>query len=284
MLEGDTQKAKSTSGNLTHLQQQHLWRGEMMCYLRVYLAFLMTVICDWKSTKMHIEKLKSTAKEFGIKLEGTLGLLCQYLTGVHLQGTGKFKAALEVYESKAFSLENRQPSTPSQSETFQRDISILAVLNKLAILQLEPRRNADLNTSILRSLESSCISHQNRGIAIAYRILVATIKTNPEAEMVDTKTHLRAALNGARDTGNHLFTTIVLNVMCSRYFVGVVGPQAEKSAQAASATASKAGNPLWKSVADGLLGNCLEVQGKMAESQDVLRSARRLSLMALPES
>jgi len=56
----------------------------------------------------------------------------------------------------------------------------------------------------------------------------------------------------------------------------------EKSAMAASVQAKKSGNVLWQSVADGMLANCYEVQGKNSDAQQTMEQARLLSQKALP--
>lgn len=54
--------------------------------------------------------------------------------------------------------------------------------------------------------------------------------------------------------------------MSWKFFRGVVGDQAENSARASQKLAKKSGDSLWISVADGLLADTLEVQGKHAEA------------------
>jgi hypothetical protein len=72
--------------------------------------------------------------------------------------------------------------------------------------------------------------------------------------------------------------------MCSRFFANVVGNQAEKSAKAASFQAKNSGNVLWMSVADGMLAQNYEVQGKKFEAQVKLEEANMLAQQAMPES
>jgi hypothetical protein len=103
---------------------------------------------------------------------------------------------------------------------------------------------------------------------------MATVRTNPPAPVFKVKKYLGAALNGSQITGNTQFLCITLNVMCDRFFHGVVGDQAKKSAEAAVAQAKRSGNSLWKSVANGMLSQCYDVQGNMEkEAQNALESA-----------
>ena len=65
--------------------------------------------------------------------------------------------------------------------------------------------------------------------------------------------------------------------MSAKFFKGVVGEQAEKSARASLSLARKGGDRLWWSVADGVLGDTLEVQGKGAEAEAVRREGREIA-------
>lgn len=60
---------------------------------------------------------------------------------------------------------------------------------------------------------------------------------------------------------------MTLNIMSWKFFRGVVGDQAEDSARASQNLAKRSGSNLWISVADRLLADALEVQGKHAEAE-----------------
>lgn len=283
ILEGDLDEGKTSTGVLPQLMTQNLWRAQVKCYLHAYLAFLSSVSGDWSSTRQHISNLESTAQQSTVSLESVLGALVQYLKGVLAQGTGDLNAAVEFFENGMFDLSGKPSAHPTLSEKLERDIAILAVLNKLSIIQVGAKRDPIINSTILKALKPLCEQHPNKEISTAYHLLLATIKQSPDAKMFEIKGHLRHALSGAQATANNQFICITLNVMCSRFFTDNVGPQAEKSAQAALATATKLGNPLWKSVAEGMLGECLTRQGRVAEGQEQLQAARRLSAVALPQ-
>lgn len=245
----------------------------------------MAIIGDWKAIKLQIDELTDAAKEFDISLEtGLLGILSLYLKGVLFQGSGQFDAALEIYEDKRFNLAGSRTSNLNLSNFMERDVCILASLNRISILQVDDRRDTNQNVALIQALEPFCSSHPSQEIQTAYHLVLATVRTNPEAQIFETKRNLKAALQGSQATGNHLFTCITLNIMCSKFFTGVVGPQAEKSAQAAAATAAKTGNPLWRSVAEGSLGRCCEVQGKTSEGAERLRMARSFAQKAFPNA
>ena len=65
--------------------------------------------------------------------------------------------------------------------------------------------------------------------------------------------------------------------MSAKFFKGVVGGQAEKSARASLSLAMKGGDRLWWSVADGVLGDTLEVQGKGGEAEGARKEGREIA-------
>ena len=70
--------------------------------------------------------------------------------------------------------------------------------------------------------------------------------------------------------------------MFDRFFKGVVGEQAEKSARASQSMAKKGRDRLWLCVASGCLAGSLEVQGKGPEAEEMRREAMLLA-EGLPE-
>jgi hypothetical protein len=248
------------------------------------MAFCMAAVADWPGVKRYVDELKSTAKTFEIPLAGPLGLLTTYLTGVYHQGIGDFDTALRIYENEKFNLTSPKSSHVSSVDQVERDVALLAALNSLLILQDARRQDPNNNAALLAKLEPFCSKHPSKDIETAYNLVVATVNTNPPSPMYKIKNYLRAALSGAQATANTQFLCITLNVMCSRFFNNVVGEQAEKSAMAASVQAQKSGNLLWRSVGDGMLAQCYEVQGKKAEAREAWERARLFSQKALPGS
>ena len=68
-----------------------------------------------------------------------------------------------------------------------------------------------------------------------------------------------------------------MNVMTDLFFQGIIGEQAEKSAQAARTLAKKGDNKLWLCVADSMYGEIKERCGKMQEAE----AARREGMACL---
>ena len=61
---------------------------------------------------------------------------------------------------------------------------------------------------------------------------------------------------------------VVLNIMSWKFFRGVVGEQAEKSARASQSLARKVGDGLWMCVSAGVVGETLESAGREAEAEE----------------
>ncbi|TVY48017.1 MAU2 chromatid cohesion factor-like protein [Lachnellula occidentalis] len=276
----DTKTTKIKSGLLPDLVEKQEWRGSILCYFRLYLGFSAAARADWVQVRGNIDELKSTAKSFDIPISGPLECLTMYLTGVYYQGVGDLDAALHIYQDKRFNLPTTKNPNATSADQVERDFSLLAALNTLWILQDPHRQNTDNNTAMIARLEPICSKHQNTDIQTAFHLAMATVKTNPPAQLFTIKKYLGAALAGAQATVNTQFLCITLNVMCNKFFSNVVGQQAEKSAQAASIQAERSGNILWRSVADGMLSRCYEVQGKNVDAQTSLENARQFAQVA----
>lgn len=248
------------------------------------MAFCSAGLGNWPETKRYIDELKSTAHTFSITAEGPLEILAIYLTGVCHQGIGDLDTALTVFQEPIFDLPAARGSITTSMEQLHRDISLLAALNKLWILQNSTRRDLSVNTALIEKIRPFCENHPSKDIQTAFNLVMATVEITPAAPTYVVKNYLRAALGGASTTANTQFLCITLNVMCSRFFSNVVGDQAEKSAMAASTQATNSGNILWKSVADGMLAQCYEVQGKHELAQETLKQAQYYAQKSAPGS
>lgn len=249
------------------------------------MAFCAAAITDWSTTKTHIAKVETTAKDLDIPLVGPLGSVLVYLTGVYYQGIGNLDMALEIFRDEKFNLpdETSKVNTTNSADQVERDIALLAALNSLWILQDGHRKNPINNRALISRLQPLCKNHPNKDIETAFNLVMATVETHPPAHLFQVKTCLKTALNGAQTTANTQFLCITLSVMCNKFFSNVVGAQAEKSAQAASVQAQKSGNILWRSVAEGMLAQCYDVNGNAAEAKYTMDHAFKLAQMALPD-
>lgn len=275
---------RASSGLLPDCVSKVSWRGQVLCYFHTYMAFCAAVIADWAGVETYLDKLRTTAKNYDVPLGGPLEFLALYLRGVYHQGTGDLDACLHIFQDAKFDLSHFQSSNMSSATQMMRDISLLAALNTLWILQRADRQDPNINTALITKIEGVCENHPNKDIQTAFNLVVATVNVNPPAPLFKIKNYLRAALSGAQATANTQFLCITLNVMCNKFFANVVGDQAEKSAMAASVQAKKSGNTLWMSVADGMLAQCYDVNGKKEEASKTFEQARRLAQKALPQS
>lgn len=76
---------------------------------------------------------------------------------------------------------------------------------------------------------------------------------------------------------------MVLNFMSWKFFRGVVGHQAERSARASQNLAHQCMNGLWISVSAGLLADTLEVAGRNDEAERARQNGMKTSAV-LPQA
>jgi hypothetical protein len=278
---GETRSARF-SGLLPDFVLKRRWRGEISCYFRIYMACYWAGLANWTETKRYIDELRTAVRKFEVPMIGALGQLALYLDGIYHQGIGDFNTALQIFGDPKLNLNTAKGSVSTTADQVQRDTALLAALNSLWILQDEERRNYDTNVAMMEKLEPLCVNHPNLDIRTAFHLSGATIEKNPPLQLIDIKSSLRSALDCAQSTANTQFLAMTLGVMCSRFFNGVLGAQAEKSAMAASVQATRSGNALWQSVADGMLAKCYDVQGKKDEAQRTWAAAYKFAEAALP--
>ena len=254
-----------------------------MCYYHSYMAFCAAAVANWSDMGTSLENLRAAAKDNGIPWRGPLDSLAFYLSGVYHQGVGDLDDALEIFQDSKLDLSHFKKSDLSSVDQFMRDISLLAALNTLWILQHEERQDSKVTTELVAKLEGICEGHPNRDIQTAFKLVLATVNLNPPAPLWKIKKDLGTALSGAQATANTQFLCITLNVMCNKFFANVVGDQAEKSAKAAAVQAKKSGNTLWRSVAEGTLAHYFDVSGKKEEAAKTFEQAQKMAQMAMPE-
>lgn len=281
MVAGDGSRvSRASPGQLSEIIAKQQWRGNILCYSHIYMAFCCAVVGDWARVKHSMTNMAAAAEMFEVPLTGRLGTLTFYLEGVYLQGTGDLKAALEVFQNEMLQLPERN-DLPSEDRV-ERDIAILAALNVLLILQDESWQNPYENFTLISKLEPYCVNHPTKDIQTAFSLIRATVRTSSSAMIHETKNHLSAALGKAKASHNTQFLCLVLNIMCSKFFNNCLGDQAEKSALAALKQANHSKNKLWISVAEGLLAQFYDISGKRLEAQATFEEACAISHEALP--
>ncbi|KAK3327543.1 cohesin loading factor [Cercophora scortea] len=268
-------KPFSTIQPLPEALKQAGWAKELYCYAHILVGLQAATLCDWAKVKMCLQLIEKAQAPAGF-----LDLMTLYLSGVLHQGTADLPGALRIWTDPRFQMDsNQNPKTnPSQIES---ELSILAALNRLWIMQ-EPNLRDDAETAdVMEMLRPLCEDNPDQEIRTAYNLVLASITIDPPLSINQVKRHIQNSLAGAQQTTNTHFLSIALNIMRFRLFENVVGDQALKSARAGSAQAKKSGNLLWMSVADGMLSQSHEVQGAFAEAHANRESGIRLANEAL---
>jgi tetratricopeptide (TPR) repeat protein len=255
----------------------------LVCYFHVYLIFCSLAISDWKSAKDHLSKLDLTINDLEISLRGTLENFRTYLSALYLQSIGDLENALREFKDARLHLPDESNLVTEPEQQIQYDLSLLSSMNVISILQNDHYHDIAQNNTMVANLEPLCLKHSNKDIQTAFKLLKALVLTDPPAGITRTKNYLSSALDTAKATANKQFICIALSTLYSKFFVGHAGDQSEKAVRAAVQQAKSARNPLWMSVASGMLASNLELQGKSEEAQATKMEASRLSALAFPK-
>lgn len=84
---------------------------------------------------------------------------------------------------------------------------------------------------------------------------------------------MKQAVVAARTAANDQILFVVMNAMTDMFFHGIIGEQAEKSAQAARTLAKRSGDKTWICVANSMCGEIKERCGKMGEANAAYKEA-----------
>ncbi|KAE8388816.1 cohesin loading factor-domain-containing protein [Aspergillus alliaceus] len=278
MVQGSFKAPQDITESMVNANRRVEWRRTLYCNLLVQQVFLACGRTDWDLANKTLKDLRQVAQELGDHLPDTVQCLLEYTAGAIAQATGDLKAALDSFQSPLLSL------FPSTSKTARndprRDIALLAALNTVLILRDPTHASHFQLPNILATIESFCKGSPNRYIQAAYYLVCATVQTE---STIQTKQFLQQALQSATAISNSQITCMTLTFMSWKYFRGVVGEQAEKSARAGRAMAKKANDRLWVSVTDEMLAETLERQGKNDEAKGVREEGHRV-MMGLPSA
>ncbi|KAL4780540.1 cohesin loading factor-domain-containing protein [Aspergillus varians] len=275
MLKGNFQKPQETTESLVNANRRVEWRRTLFCNLLIQQVFLACGRTDWDLANRTLRELRQEAHALGDDLPDSIQCLMQYAAGTIAQATGNLGAALAAFQSPVFSLSGFSKTSRNDPH---RDIAILAAINIVLILGDPAQPSHPHLPNILSTLESYCRTSPNKYIQAAYYLLCATVHAE---STLQTKQNLQQALQSATAIGNSQITCITLTFMSWKYFRGVVGEQAEKSARASRAMAGKSSDRLWVSVTDEMLAETLERQGKGEEANGVRDEGNRV-MMGLP--
>lgn len=276
MVQGGFKVPQEISESMVTANRRVEWRQALHCNFLLQQVFLACARTDWDLASQTLNNLRQLAQELGSHLPDNVECLMEYAAGTIAQATGDIKAALAIFQSPNLSL------SPSFSKTARndprRDAGILAALNTVLIIRDPTHPSHYQLPNVLSTLESFCQGSPNKYIQAAYYLICATVHTD---STIQTKQFLQHALQSATAISNNQITCMTLTYMSWKYFRGVVGEQAEKSARAGRAMAKRANDRLWASVTDEMLAETLERQGKGEEAQSVREEGNRLT-MGLP--
>lgn len=249
--------------------------------MRLHIAFALCARTSWSAAKEQQSSITVLVEHIASSLGSIpepLLLLTTYLKAVLNQGTGYLDEALHHYSSDILSLQScRKELHPSQ---LRLDISLLSALNTLLIIRTPNHPKHEQLPSLLSQIEVSCHRNPNSQIKSAYHLVTAS--TSSSATILLTKQALQSALQTAKQSDNKQLMCMVLNFMSWKFFRGVVGDQAEKSARASQTLAQKCMDGLWTSVSAGVLGDTLEAAGRIEEAKKA-RQSGEMTALSLPE-
>ena len=247
-----------------------LWRQIFSCQIQIQLIFALCSRTAWAAAREQLLQLKKTVADLPDESIGHFNHFIHYLEALICQGTGDISTALSIYLSPHLFLQSaNESSLPSQ---IRRDLSILSALNVVLIVRSPAHPSHSMLYPLLATLESLALSNPSKNIQSAYHLIRATSHSDDKTGIVKTKQYLQSALQAAKHCANNQLMCITLNFMSWKFFRGVVAEQAEKGAVASQSLAKKGKDSLWTSVANGVLADTLNVQGKAAEA-DMVRKA-----------
>ncbi|CAG8175824.1 unnamed protein product [Penicillium olsonii] len=271
MVQSSFKAPQAISESMATANRRVQWRQSLYCNLLLQRVFLACSRTDWDLAKQTLNDLKQVFQELGSTLPYTIECLIEYAAGAIAQATGDLTIALSIFQSPLLSLD---PATSRASRNDPcRDTRILAALNTVLILRDPNHPSHHLLGSIIATIEPFCQGTPNKYIQAAYFLVCATVHSE---STIQTKQFLQQALQSATAISNSQITCMTLTFMSWKYFRGVVGEQAEKSARAGRAMAKRANDRLWASVTDDMLAETLERQGKGEEAQSVREEGQRL--------
>ncbi|KAJ5313724.1 uncharacterized protein N7443_000608 [Penicillium atrosanguineum] len=275
MIQGEFKAPQEIAESMVNATRRVEWRRSLYCSFLLQRVFLACSRTDWDLAKQSLKELRVVTQDIGHQLPASIQCLMEYAAGTISQASGDLSAALATFQSPLLSLSSSISKTARNDPC--RDTCILAALNTVLIIRDPAHPSHSHLPNILATLESFCQGSPSKYIQAAYFLVCATVNDST----VQTKQYLQQALQSATAISNNQITCMTLTFMSWKYFRGVVGEQAEKSARAGRAMARRANDRLWASVTDEMLADTLERQGKGEEARDVRAEGQRL-IMGLP--
>ncbi|BDD61819.1 hypothetical protein MPDQ_006250 [Monascus purpureus] len=276
MIRGSFKEPQGTAESMLNASRRIQWRKILCCNLLLHQTFLACGRTNWDLASQTLKELRQAAEELGDDIPDAVRSMMEYAAGTIAQATGNLEAALLAFQSPLLSLSASDSKTTRNDP--RRDVSILAALNTILIIRDPTNPFHSKLPNVLSTVESFCANSPNKYIQAAYYLVCALVQTE---STLQTKQFLQQSLQFATAISNSQITCMTLTFMSWKYFRGVVGEQAEKSARAARAMAKRANDRLWVSVTDVMLAETLERQGKGEEAKPVREEGQRV-LAGLP--
>jgi hypothetical protein len=233
--------------------------AELLCYLHILLGLRAAALSEWKEVKKALGAVGQAHAP-----QGVIQTLHLYLQGAFRQGIGQIDEALAIFEGPQFDLQSWGSAKGGHVE---KEVAILAAFNRLWILEHDKYRDSTKIAMLIDQLQPICAEHPDPEIRATYHLVVGTARANPPLSVNQLKQHISRGTHLLKDTQNKQLIAIGLSIMRAKLFGGVVGVQATKSARAAVQQTSASGTVLWQSVAEGMLADTYETDGKVAEAR-----------------
>ena len=283
LIRSSLDASKLTSESLASSTDWRTWRKTLECQFLLEKAFLLCARSEWEKARTILDEIKNIS----VMLQGKIPLdfrsLYRYLEGTICQGTGNLTKALAIFRGSDLALPPN--SNKTSHNNLRRDIALLAAVNTILILRSPSHSSHHLLPTILSTIDPYLSVSPNKNLLASRSLLISNLPPSTHdllsSESLSStlliKKHLSTALNIAKTIGNAQITAMTLSVMSAKFFKGVVGEQAEKSARAGQNMAFKSGMKLWMSVSNGMLAETLERQGKRDEAERVRKAAVRIA-------
>lgn len=269
MLSRKSDLVRPAAHSLPMAIEQAKWRAKVGCYIHTLIALISATRTQWATVHDCIQKIEALRPK---PENGRLGLLALYVTGVYHQGTGDLDSAYRTFSDPRFAILDADNVKHGNTTTAPPEVSLLAALNCIWIMQEPSRRDVEQATEILERVRPYCAEHTDIDVRTAFNLVAAAVETNPPQSIQLIKRHISTGVNLAKGANNTHLLGVALNLMRSCLFDSVVGDQAVKSAKAGRMQAGRAGNELWMSVADGMLAETEEMQGQHEEAEHLRAS------------
>lgn len=232
--------------------------------LRIRVTMLHATAGRWDLAKKHCEELTAVARS---STSADVQTWTAYIRAVVLQGTGNLTEALTEYQ-KLHSALSQGPAAKAASA--RNDLLILSTLHAIIIQQaLSPLPDA---LDRMYGLEKLVTSHPNytlRSAVYMVRTLVmdtiGNTVTSDSSQSTMTlskrKLSLQEALNVAKLTKDSQMLALIMTLLTTMLFRGVLGQQASKMSYTSMNLTGTLANPLLRMVGEGLVAELLQSEG-----------------------